>query len=346
MKPDLLGYLMNAVEPDEARQIEELLDTRPELRKEMIKQRALLAPLDLLENTEPSADLIYKTLRGVATARSLEMPVVVSVSKPEAVKTLTPISAIEPWKISEYEAAPTNWRRADAWALIAVVLLICLGIPPVLQFVRDRALQTECKDNMRQVYSALDHYMRDHNNSIPALSETGPTSHAGSYAVALRDKGLWGDSLRLSCPPGGPKTPPTLEEIKQHKEEEQAYWQNFAGSYAYHLGYVTKENGKDIVQALKRGDGDSLPILADRAPRFGEVTDWATANSPNHGGRGQNVLHLGGHVQFVPFRSAAGGEDNDIFRNQNNQQHAGLRIKDIVLGSSEARPLPSYVPMD
>ncbi len=346
MKPDLLGYLMHAVEPDEARQIEILLETQPELRKEMMKLRALLEPLNLLENSEPPPELIYKTLRGVATARSLETPAVARASIKDSGKLITPVSNLEPWKINEYETAPTSWRRADAWALIAIVMLICLAIPPVLQYVRDRALQTECRDNLRQVYVALDTYMRDHNNSIPALSETGPTSHAGVYAVALRDKGLWGETLRLSCPPTGPRTPPTMEEIQKHNEEEQAYWQNFAGSYAYHLGYITRENGKLIVQALKRGDGDSLPILADRAPRFGEVPEWASANSPNHGGRGQNVLHLGGHVQFLKFRSAASGEDNDIYRNHNNQQYAGLKLQDIVLGASEARPLPSYIPMD
>jgi type II secretory pathway pseudopilin PulG len=345
MKPDLLGYLMHAVEPDEARQIENLLESDLELRKEMVKLRQKLAPLELLENAEPSTELVYQTLRGVATARSHEMPAPVPASVKSSSKHRSAV--VEPWKSNEYEAAPTTWRRADAWALIAIVMMICLAIPPLLQYVRDRALQTECRENMRQVYSALDNYMSNHNGSIPALAPSGPASHAGVYAVTLRDRGLWGDTLRVSCPPNaGPKLPPTMAEIQQHKDEEQAYWQNFAGTYAYHLGYVQNDNGKMSIKALNRTDGDSLPILADRAPRFGEVPQWASANSPNHGGRGQNVLHLGGHVQFFIFRSAAGGDDHDIFRNQNNQQYAGVKLQDIVLGSSEAKPLPAYVPLD
>ncbi|HMP15721.1 MAG TPA: hypothetical protein PKD72_01755, partial [Gemmatales bacterium] len=185
-----------------------------------------------------------------------------------------------------------------------------------------------------------------HHGHLPSLAATGPASHAGVYAVLLRDLGLWGESLKLGCPPTAQRLPPTMAEIQQHEEDEQAYWQNFAGNYAYSLGYLEKVHGKLINKTLKRSDGDSLPILADRPPRFGEVPQWATANSPNHSGRGQNVLQLGGNVQFLAYRSSPTGEDHDIFRNHNNQQNAGLKLQDIVLGASEARPLPTFISMD
>ncbi|HMP16984.1 MAG TPA: hypothetical protein PKD72_08185, partial [Gemmatales bacterium] len=69
MKPDLLGYLLHAVEPEEAHHLEELLEANPQWRTEAVKIRAALSPLELLENSTPSDELIYQTLRAVTTAR-------------------------------------------------------------------------------------------------------------------------------------------------------------------------------------------------------------------------------------------------------------------------------------
>ncbi|HQR41680.1 MAG TPA: hypothetical protein PLX97_03325 [Gemmatales bacterium] len=353
MKPDLLGYIIHALPPQEEREVEELLENQPELRKELQRIRPLLKALDTQEEFEPSKDLIFRTLRAAATAHSQEEAARKPVSQPvlpvkPATKTgVHQLPGLEPWKPSELETVPTNWRRADAWALIAVILLIVIAIPPVLQYVRDRAMQTECRDNMRQLYTAFNGYMQANNGKIPVLATTGPASHAGVYASILRDSGLWGERLRLGCPPNSPTQPEPLTKVMAHNDNDMAYWQKFAGSYAYHLGYLQNVNGTPQLTSLKVGDGDTIPILADRPARFGEGQNWATANSPNHGSRGQNVLHLGGHVAFLPFRSAINGDDRDIYRNHQNLPHAGLDKFDCVLGASEATPTSSpHIPVD
>ena len=53
-----------------------------------------------------------------------------------------------------------------------------------------------------------------------------------------------------------------------------------AGAYAYSLGYL--DNGK--LRTLRNDSGDLLPLMADRPPRN------LKGSSPNHSGRGQNVL--------------------------------------------------------
>ena len=78
--------------------------------------------------------------------------------------------------------------------------------------------------------------------------------------------------------------------------------------------------------------GSGWPIVADRPPVEGEP-----GNSLNHGGAGQNVLFLDGHVSFVPQRTV-GDPDDDIYLNRANQVAAGLDQHDIVLGYSAARP--------
>lgn len=342
MKPDLLGYVLHALPTDEERQIESYLEEQPDARREVLRLRPLCQALDAQETFEPSQELIVRTLRAVANERSLEKQIAPASSK----SPTTTYPTLEPWKASTYDAPPSQWRRADAWALVAVVMLLCLAIPPVLQYVRDRALQTECRDNMRQLYTSFDSYMTDHRGAIPVLATDGPASHAGVYASLLHDAGLWGEQLRLGCPPGSATKPQTLAEVQLHQEQEQNYWQRFGGNYAYNMGYLQNKDGTPKMVSIKRGDGDSIPILADRPPRFGEASNLLLANSPNHGGRGQNVLHLGGHVNFQKYRSADSGDDRDIFRNDNNLPNAGTQLRDIVLGPSEARPVAKPVHVD
>src|SRR5436309_9956542 len=78
--------------------------------------------------------------------------------------------------------------------------------------------------------------------------------------------------------------------------------------------------------------GSLWPILADRPP-----SDGTPGNSPNHGGAGQNVLFLDGHVRFVPGRTI-GDPDDDIFLNRANTVAAGVDNRDVVLGASASRP--------
>lgn len=342
MKPDLPGYLLHTLDPASERAVEEHLEANPAARQELLKMRPLLKAMDTAD-PEPSKELIFRTLRTIAGLRMNEpQPIapqekraVTASSAKHAIKTLP---GLEPWKASDIDTASSSWRRADAIALIAVVMLILIAIPPVLQYVRDRAMQVECKENLRQIYVSMQRYMQDHQGTIPSLSDN---HRAGVYASMLKDSGLWGDRMRLGCPPGSPTTPQSLAEVQRHSDDELAYWQKFAGSYAYHLGYTQNENGVMKIKSLRQGDGDLLPILADRPARNGERPDWMTSNSPNHGGRGQNVLFLGGSADFRVSRSLFECADRDIYCNNQNQQAAGLNIKDVVLGLSESRPKPA-----
>ena len=340
--------MLHTLEPAEERAVEEYLESTPEARKELLRMRPLLNAMQQ-DDPEPSKELIYKTLRAIACQhRTGSTPGAAfgSGSSVPLAHGSSQLPKLEPWAMKEFESCPTTWRRADAWALIAVVMLILLAIPPVLQFVRDRAGQVECRENMRQLYSSFSEYMINHNGAIPALAEQGPEGHAGIYATVLREAGLWGDRMKLGCPPGSPTLPQSMAEVKKHPDDELPYWQKFAGSYAYNLGYTRQEEGKSKILQVKLGDGDCIPILADRPARFGEVPEWATANSPNHGGQGQNVLCLGGNVCFIKTRCSATGDDLDIYRNQQGQPFAGKSVLDTVLGPSEAKAIDTPTPND
>ena len=60
-------------------------------------------------------------------------------------------------------------------------------------------------------------------------------------------------------------------------------------------------------------------------------------NSANHGGEGQNVLFLDGHMVFCKTRNV-GIEGDDIYLNRAGRQAAGLDAKDAVLGGDACSP--------
>ena len=99
------------------------------------------------------------------------------------------------------------------------------------------------------------------------------------------------------------------------------------GGYAYSLGYL----GPAICTGLRRDSGDLLPLLADGSGDGG--------NSPNHGGTGQNVLYIGGHVRWC-VNPTVGIDGDDIYLNRDRRVRAGVCRDDSVLGASDARPYP------
>jgi hypothetical protein len=343
MKPDLLGYLLHNLDPADERAVEEYLEANPHARRQMSHLRQQLKPLDAWETGDPSKELLFNTLRTVATLKCQEQAAVTQQEAPAPLPQKTNPSApvLQPWIDTSSEAVGGSWRRADVWVSIALVLLVLLTVPPVLQFVRDRAGQVECRDNLRVMSLAMNRYAQDHDGSLPTLMLNGKPATAGLYGPALREAGLWSEGTRLGCTPGSPVMPVTLAEAQNHHPDDYGWWTRVGGNYGYHMGYVVNVDGKLQVVAVRRVDGDGIPILGDRPPRPGEVPNWETANSPLHGFRGQNVLYNGGHVMFHTTRQAVLGEDSDIFSNASGQPVAGATPRDAVLGPPEAKPLPS-----
>jgi prepilin-type processing-associated H-X9-DG protein len=345
MTPDLLGYLLHSLEPAEERAVEEFLEGSPEARQQLLRLRQRLQPLDSWEQPDPPADFFYRTLRAIAARRT---------EKSEAARaTLTtpvpladrprPAAIIRPWAISEVAPGISSWRRPDVWVSIAMLLMVCLSIPPVLRFVRERAHQVECRENMRYFHPSLVHYADMNGGFLPGPQASGPLARAGVVVPTLYDNGLLTDRCKIGCDPSCSMRPVALQEVRQHDPNDAGFWTRLGGSYGYQLGYVVHEGNTVRLMPIRIGDGNNTPILADRPPRAGEANDFYTGNSPNHGGRGQNVLYLDGHICFQVTRQSQKTDDMDIYLNQQRKQAAGTHARDSVLAPSEAAPLPEPI---
>ena len=226
------------------------------------------------------------------------------------------------------------FRWADAAVAAAIFLASLLTLLPAVQRSKDQTYQAGCGWNLQQVGRALAQYATLHN-VYPYAPPDNPGAHAGSFAVMLYDAGLLdgfhtfhcpcrGSHHRMSLPPGSM----TVAELRERAPEQyhQLLLQN---DYAYHLGFRTQTGEPGPVPMLLPS---RIPLVADQ-PAHEDYRRILDGNSPNHGGRGQNVLFSDGHVLWHATRRL-GPDDADMFLNAEQQIGPGVNFMDAALGAS------------
>jgi prepilin-type processing-associated H-X9-DG protein len=342
MDENLVGYLMDTLDPNTHRAVEEYLRTSPEARRRLGLLRQALEPLALDTNhSEPPAGLWIRTLARLAEQQCRKGPAADGVPPDqvrESTATLPLPQAPAPLATQVVGHRRNWWRRADV--LVAAVLLIGLlgALPPGIVMAWRQHDINACQNNLRDFHTALVAYSDHHDGQFPRVEAKPPRNFAGIFVPLLHDAGLLTDQHSIGCPankrqPPGKLTVKELEELREKRPYDfPTVARERGGCYAYTLGYHHQEQH----QGLLRARDDHLPIMGDR-PCFGQGCDLNTANSLNHGGQGQNVLYAGGHVRFCKERKVGG---DDLYLNQRGQIAAGVGPTDAVLGSSSATPYP------
>jgi prepilin-type processing-associated H-X9-DG protein len=235
-------------------------------------------------------------------------------------------------KVLDLQPPVSRFRWSDFAVAATIFIASLLALVPAMNLQRASMLQMICTDNLRQVGLALSQYGSVHR-SYPFVSPECPGSYIGSFGVLLADNGLLQNPEVLTCPCRGRSTlPPGLphfSELCEHEKQKpgahQGSMRNY--DYAYAQGVRTPD---DQIVAIEYPAKETLPLAAD-APAFNldrlEILD---GNSPNHGGRGQNVLFAGGHVKYQRGRKMH-GRDQDLYLNEANRVAPGLHSSDAVL---------------
>ena len=312
MNDQLLDYLLERLDEPVKQQVEMRLQVDEAARRHLELLRQALAPLAADGEVVPPPHLAARTIARIAEHACRELP--------RAPVPLRSESAGRPW-----------WRRADV-LVAASLLAVFVGIGlPVLIRMRGPAGIVECQENLRKFHVALKTYEEQHKQ-LPSPFQ-GQRHVAGVIIPMLQDAGVLATDFSVRCPGHGPfqTCNVTLDEIRAMSPEELAqHAPNLLMSYAFTLGF-RDENGvwHPFNRAADAGD-DAVLIFADSPARA-----IAAGNSRNHGGRGQNVLFLGGNVQFLKERTHGG---DDIFLNNDKCVAAGNDRRDFVLGPSDAKP--------
>jgi hypothetical protein len=307
VREQLLGYLLDALEEDERRQVERELAASPALRRELTELRACLAPLAAdREPVHPPRGLWQRTCR------------------------LVELSA----RVMSGSAAASRWSLRDGVAAAVVLIAACLMFFPAVQRSRFQAGVTACQYNLGQLGLALLRYSDNHGGAFPRVPPKGNDAMAGVFAISLRENGLLDNPALIVCPAVAALREdgiyiPTLDELCQARDWELVRLQRgMMGDYGYPLGIVV--------------NGQYLPIRNQCRMNFALMSDAPSARldgrpSSNHGPQGQNVLFEAGNVRFMRFVEPQPGQDYP-FLNEECRVAPGCHENDAVIAPAHATP--------
>jgi prepilin-type processing-associated H-X9-DG protein len=319
MDQNLIGYLLDALEPDERAQVEVYLKAHPEARARLEALRQSLARLEAdRDELEPPPGLAERTLAHVAGGAE---------GLPRA-----------PRPVGRFGGpGRRGWRRADL-LVAASLLLVAAGLAVSGLFrLRESHDVLACQNNLREFFRGLSAYSDQHQGNFPDVANAArpPRNVAGLVVPILTSAGALPADASVRCPAFGAPVAPsvTFEQVLGMSDEEFDRASARLGyCYAYSLGYRDAAGQYHGPRADPDRPVTQTPLMSDRPP-----VDLSLGNSPNHGGRGQNVLFMDGHVRFCTSRAVGVGGD-DIFVNRANEVAAGLDADDAVLGKNTARP--------
>lgn len=326
---DLLGYVLGALDADEAAKVAAALEADPELREAVDRLYGTL-PRDCSSwvDPPPPAGLMRRTLELIDSH-----PWHREGSSPERELMSAGVEASDALGLAGGERELHFGVRGTSWLDVAVSAAVVVAfatlVLPALINSRYHAHLVSCADNLRAVGMALGAYADIHRGLLPSGVAGSPTGVAGGYASILAEQRLISDDSVI-CPASDLAerqgfSIPALSELQRLRPAALAAMQRMmGGSYAFTLGFA--ENG--VIQDLRRDGSPFRAVLADRAEAL------FPGHNSAHAGRGANVLFDDGHYMFVRF-DVSHPIDEHLFRNRIGEIAPGLDPDDSVLAPSE-----------
>lgn len=232
--------------------------------------------------------------------------------------------------ILDFVPTQVPFRWSDVAVAAGVLLAGVLTLFPAVYRSREKMTQAGCISNLQKVGQALWLYGNSHRH-YPFGPEQSSEAHAGSFAAMLHDEGFLDDVTVLDCPSNGPchhRTPlPRFAElILIQRNDPDRLREALCWDYAYNISYRHRTGRVEPIENIR---SPRVPLLADQPDHesFRLIRD---GNSPNHGGRGQNVLYSDLHVGWHNTRRLSPADD-DMFLNAEQQLAPGLNEEDFVL---------------
>jgi hypothetical protein len=322
---DLLGYLLEALEPDEREAAQAQIERQPQLQDQLVLLQRAVRLLHDEPQIEPPAGLAARTC--AAVFRESETSQACELSPRE--RSTGKKARREPL------ALPGRaWRAVDLVVAVGVCVAAVALIFPLIHASRAHSQVAACANKLREIGLALTGYSERHSGLFPEVAESGNLSAAGVYAPRLVEAGYLSDSRIVICP-GSPLADrpdfriPKLDEVREASPERLRELQaTMGGSYGYALGY--RENGK--YKPTRNRYRDDFAVAAD-------VPADDLSTSPNHGRSGYNALLEDGHVIYLCTRHLDGSND-DIFCNDLGLVEPGCNANDSVVARSDVSPSP------
>jgi hypothetical protein len=351
MHEDILGYLLGALEPHEMRRVAQWLREDAAAREELAKlERSLKLLEDGLDPVEPPpSNLVGRTLANLPP-----LPAAPSAPCTPAPQSTTGQSVVHHDSVSvglapmrsSIDTSPNSTMTWIDWAGGALAAAVLLGLLlPSLAQGRLEARKATCHDQLRQLGTALTQFvMRNQQNRLPAVAESGPEAFAGNYAIRLHQAGLMENPSIRWCPSIDQPTndngvDPRLDEMVSTEDlyiapvdQLRRIQRTAGGDYAYNLGVI---DGNDF-KPPRYESRSSFAVMSD-APMIGMPGGTLRADLIGHSGLGINVLYESGRVQFLSLSSLHSMPDHPLL-NHHGRVEAGVNIDDASLAPSSRPP--------
>lgn len=282
----------------------------PEFAQRVAKARGVFQLLDCCPAPEPSPHAIARTLAAVSSAARTRM--------------LLDREAARAGSVSR----PT-FTLKEMGAMAALLVIFAGLLVPSLQNARHLAQDQACQGQAGQIGVALARYAGDHDGQLPAIQaeQAGWLVDGDDRPVVSNSRNLWtlirGEYAPLhvfQCPAQGGGLAGEVAQMGSLND--------FPASQYIDYSYQHAINTRPL-RLSGEGMGDSaadMVILADRTPvfvdgRFSSERLNCTC-SPNHGQRGQAVLHLDGRAGWADSAEVGVNRDN-IWLLQGVSQYQG-----------------------
>ena len=162
--------------------------------------------------------------------------------------------------------------------VIAIIGILAGILLPVLSRARESARKTQCMSNVKQIGMGLIMYANENSETIPSSTASNP---AMASLNMLYDTYI-SDNKVFNCPSDTSVTAATNAGMSVYTSGGSQAFTQTQSSYGYDRSHT-------------QADDADVALAADRPP----ATPSATASTANHNSRGQNIVYVDGHVEFV-----------------------------------------------
>ncbi len=184
--------------------------------------------------------------------------------------------------------------------VIAIIGILAGILLPVLSRARESARKTQCMSNVKQIGMGLIMYANENSESFPSDSAYSESSPAMRGLNLLYDTYV-SDNKVFNCTSDATVTSALNSGMSASTSDGMEAFTSTQCSYGYDRSHT-------------QADDADVALASDRPPSD------TTKSSDNHNGRGQNVVYVDGHVEFVNsplagWYASDGTTRDNIFKN-------------------------------